>query len=408
MKTGILLSACMIVKNEENNLERCLQSIKNLVDEIVVVDTGSTDRTIDIAEQFGARVYHHEWQNNFSLHRNQAMDYAKGRWVLTIDADEEIFTDTGKSFADVRDFLNKIDGKFIAAAITVKDIQQGNSVLQFSSARIFKRGMVEYQGIVHNQPVLKIDGSSAAHCPFLFINHYGYDLTPEQKQAKFLRTSGLLMKQVEMGQMEDMLPYFYLCQIYGDNRDAEEAVKWGEKYIENKDKIDKDHFCDSIFFTMVKQYMRIGDAANAKRWLEMGIIALPGDLDLALAALEYGVWVDDLNLQIQASKDFTTIYQMYQQDPTLKGNRFVYSQRPEAMAYVLFHQCLAEMKDGVNAMSNLLRLLSTLHPSFQQGMIKELEEAFAKTAIPIRIHRDESDKGLSSETENNFVSQTIQ
>jgi len=407
MKTGILLSACMIVKNEESNLERCLKSIKELVDEIVVVDTGSTDKTIEIAHRYGARVYHHEWQNDFSFHRNQAMDYAIGKWVMTVDADEEIFTEKGKTWKDVRTFLEKIDGRYIASAITVKDIQQGSNVLQFSSARFFKKGMVEYKGMVHNQPTLKVQ-SDAAHCPYLYLHHYGYDLSPEQKQAKFERTSGLLMKQIETGQMEDMFPYFYLCQIYADNRQPEEAVKWAEKYLENKDKITKDHFCDSIFFTVVKQYMKIGDKDKAKQWLEMGIVALPGDLDMSLAALEYGVWVNDLNLQIQAAKDFTTIYRMYQKDPTLKGNRFVYAQRPEAMAYVLFHQTLSELKDGIQALSSLMNLLSTLNPAFRDGMINELEQELLKAAIPIHIQRGDPAEEKSVKNKNNFVSQTIQ
>ena len=84
------LSACMIVKNEEHFLPQALESIQPLVDEIIVVDTGSTDKTVQIAEMFGAKVYIHPWQNDFSLHRNQSIGYATGDWVLIIDADEKI------------------------------------------------------------------------------------------------------------------------------------------------------------------------------------------------------------------------------------------------------------------------------------------------------------------------------
>ncbi len=82
------LSACLMVKNEEQNIERCLKSIINVVDEIVVIDTGSTDRTMKIALSYGARIFEHPWENNFSLHRNQSIDHAQGEWVLIIDADE--------------------------------------------------------------------------------------------------------------------------------------------------------------------------------------------------------------------------------------------------------------------------------------------------------------------------------
>ena len=89
-KKDVKISACMMVKNEEEMLPRCLNSIKHLIDELIVVDTGSTDKTIEIAESFGAKIYHHPWENNFSKHRNQSLGYATGDWILLVDADEEL------------------------------------------------------------------------------------------------------------------------------------------------------------------------------------------------------------------------------------------------------------------------------------------------------------------------------
>lgn len=82
------LSLCMIVKNEELALPSCLSSVKGVVDEIVVLDTGSSDRTPEIAKEFGARVYDFEWCNDFSKARNQSLKYVQGNWVLVLDADE--------------------------------------------------------------------------------------------------------------------------------------------------------------------------------------------------------------------------------------------------------------------------------------------------------------------------------
>ncbi|MEJ2052223.1 MAG: glycosyltransferase family 2 protein, partial [Calditrichota bacterium] len=78
------ISACMMVKNEEEMLPNCLESIKDVVDELIVVDTGSTDKTIEIAESYGAKIYHHPWENDFSKHRNQSISYATGDWFLII------------------------------------------------------------------------------------------------------------------------------------------------------------------------------------------------------------------------------------------------------------------------------------------------------------------------------------
>ncbi len=83
------LSVCMIVKNEEKSLPRCLESIKNVADEIIIVDTGSTDNTMSIARDFGAKVYQYAWKDNFSEARNHSLSHASCDWILQIDADEE-------------------------------------------------------------------------------------------------------------------------------------------------------------------------------------------------------------------------------------------------------------------------------------------------------------------------------
>ncbi|NJM73699.1 MAG: tetratricopeptide repeat protein [Scytonema sp. RU_4_4] len=80
----------MIVKNEEATLSKCLSSVKNVVDEMVVLDTGSTDSTPQIATKFGAKVHHFEWCNDFSAARNEALKYVTGDWILVLDADETL------------------------------------------------------------------------------------------------------------------------------------------------------------------------------------------------------------------------------------------------------------------------------------------------------------------------------
>ena len=86
-----------MVKDEEKLLPQCLKSIQDHVDEIIVVDTGSRDNTIAIAESYGARVYHHPWEDHFSKHRNQSLEYAGGSWLFIIDADEELRTTNGSA-----------------------------------------------------------------------------------------------------------------------------------------------------------------------------------------------------------------------------------------------------------------------------------------------------------------------
>lgn len=84
------LSLCMIVKNEAQTLPRCLESVRGVVDEIIVLDTGSQDRTVEVAQGFGARVYHFPWSNDFAAARNESLKYAQGQWILVLDADETL------------------------------------------------------------------------------------------------------------------------------------------------------------------------------------------------------------------------------------------------------------------------------------------------------------------------------
>lgn len=82
------ITLCMIVKNEETSLPRCLDSVKDVVEEMIIVDTGSTDATIDIIKAYGANLYRFEWNNNFSTARNYGLQYVKTDWIISLDADE--------------------------------------------------------------------------------------------------------------------------------------------------------------------------------------------------------------------------------------------------------------------------------------------------------------------------------
>jgi glycosyltransferase involved in cell wall biosynthesis len=385
MNTGnLLLTACMIVRDEEKNIERCLKSLKGIVDEIVVVDTGSVDNTINIAKHYDACVYHHLWENDFSLHRNQALSYAKGKWVLIIDADEELFLPMGSNAERVRNFLHQMNPQYPAAAILLKDIQKGNAVMQFNSTRFFRNGEVKYEGIVHNQP--KVNGE-AMFCPFVSINHYGYDLTPEQKEKKFNRTHALLTKQVEQGQIEEGLPYYYLCQLHAEYKQPQEAVVFGEKYwklyVDNK--ITKECFNGSHFFTMIKQYMKIGDKEKAHEWLIRGLELLPGDIDMAAVSLEYGVWIKDPDLQLNAAREYIELYKVFEKNPTAKTNKFTFSLRPEFLSMAFYYLTVLHLKSGAIALQDMVRVLSKLPAPFRDGVLHDLNEELKVSGLPIKF-----------------------
>jgi len=180
------ISACLIVKNEEKFLPQCLESIKNAVDEIIIVDTGSTDRTVEIAESYGAKVYHHPWRNSFSEARNHSLSYATCDWILQIDADESL----EQADIPLLHSLIRTDSHNAILVAIYSTLPGGQSKHYFT--RVFRRGKARFEGVVHNQ--LVFEGN--AHQSEIRIQHYGYNLPETEMQKKYKRTGDLLRQQL--------------------------------------------------------------------------------------------------------------------------------------------------------------------------------------------------------------------
>jgi glycosyltransferase involved in cell wall biosynthesis len=153
----------MIVKNEEKLLPQCLESIKNVVDEIIIVDTGSTDKTVEIAESYGAKIFHHLWDNDFSKHRNQAIDYATGDWIFILDGDEKVVQwddnlPTNLKNTDIDSVYAKVENIY----------GKGGGEAWHNSIRLFLNNQrILYQGKVHNQLI----GSKKSSYSSILIYH---------------------------------------------------------------------------------------------------------------------------------------------------------------------------------------------------------------------------------------------
>jgi tetratricopeptide (TPR) repeat protein len=187
------ISLCMIVKNEEAMLAKCLDSVSGAVDEIIVVDTGSQDRTVEIAKRYGARVYHHPWEDSFSLARNQSLSYATGDWILIMDADEVM---QREDHAKLRQATRIPDYNIVSLSVHNCRLDSNIQTSFLPSVRLWRRKLdCHYEGIVHNElrlptgePVLRGD---------IRIIHYGYGLAEDKMRQKLARSKELLTKQLE-------------------------------------------------------------------------------------------------------------------------------------------------------------------------------------------------------------------
>ncbi len=186
------ISACLIVKNEEELLPGCLDSIRSWVDELIIVDTGSTDRTIEIARSYGAKVYEHPWEGSFSKARNFSLQYATKDWLFIIDADERVYAE---DIPQIIAAVNQPDGDVITTNVYNVYEEFKDVVVFLPSHRFFRRSLnVHYEGIVHNQ--LCVPETARYIRTGVRIKHLGYGLSREKMQAKTIRTKTLLEKQL--------------------------------------------------------------------------------------------------------------------------------------------------------------------------------------------------------------------
>lgn len=181
------LSICMIVRNEAHNLPRILGSLDGLWDQLVIVDTGSEDNTIEVAQSYGAEIHLFRWCKDFSAARNYSISKATGDWVGIFDGDEEL------EEADrpvLTQYLQQ-DGTKNIIIQCLNERSIGWSMHPMT--RFFRRGKGEFKGIVHNQ--LLTEGENT-YLP-VRMYHYGYNLPPDQQRKKHERSLELLQIEHE-------------------------------------------------------------------------------------------------------------------------------------------------------------------------------------------------------------------
>lgn len=218
------ISVCIIAKNEEARIEKCLLSIKPYGFEIVVVDTGSTDRTKEIAAKYADKVLDFVWCDDFSAARNFSLQAASNNWIFMMDCDEWIKT------IDVEElnFFRKHHSDSVGA-VSRENLVTTNGKLTLNNTdyteRFFNRKLYHYTGIIHEQ-LTPIRGKEFP-CLLLHttIEHTGYDMTPEEQVAKGKRNLSLLHKQLEE-EPENPYVYYQLGKGYEIVEDYESACEY--------------------------------------------------------------------------------------------------------------------------------------------------------------------------------------
>jgi glycosyltransferase involved in cell wall biosynthesis len=214
------LALVMIVKNEERSLARCLESVRNHVDRMIILDTGSTDSTVEIAKSFGAEVYHYEWQDDFAAARNAALEKSDATWNLILDADEWIESGAEALSATNLPPLRVRVPTFIGCVrLTNSRRNEDEPDKRIFLPRLLPRG-IRYEGRIHEQPA---SGMRRVLLPILF-GHDGY--TPEQLERKKGRNEALLRAELEANPRDAYMWYQLGRELYahGDPEEAADAM----------------------------------------------------------------------------------------------------------------------------------------------------------------------------------------
>lgn len=218
------LGLVMIVKNEERCLEKCLKAVRNLVDEIYITDTGSTDNTVAIAKKFNAHISHFEWINDFAAARNFSLEQSKCDWNLVLDADEYLVEGKRKS---IERFL--MGGEKIGYVERIDSYKEDDGELSKSKVyipRILPKG-VKYRGAIHEQ----VDSDLEAVALPLSFEHDGY-----LQEGKGERNLAILKEQLKE---DENAPYvlYQISKTLWLLKRFEEADEFFKRFYENSKNI---------------------------------------------------------------------------------------------------------------------------------------------------------------------------
>ncbi|MEA2466818.1 MAG: hypothetical protein QOJ57_944 [Thermoleophilaceae bacterium] len=281
--SGLTLSLCMIVKDEEEMLPRCLAAVKPAVDEMIIVDTGSTDRTVEIAESFGARVLHHEWTGSFSDARNVSLEAATGDWIIYLDADEVLVEEDAER-------LHACTGRVWREAFALietnytGDVEDGTAMTHTALRMFRNRPEYRFKGRLHEQMAYALPGYLTERIEYtqLRIEHYGYLGVVRDSKDKSRRNLELLQQQVAEG-TENAFQSFNLGSEYlalGEFQTSVDHFTKSWQMLESDPGRTVYPYVPTLANRFVTALRELGDLDGADRKADESLELFPGFTDL--------------------------------------------------------------------------------------------------------------------------------
>ena len=388
------VSLCMIVKDEEDNLATCLASVKPIVDEIVIVDTGSIDRTKTIAEFFGAHVFDFKWNGDFSAARNFSLSKAKGRWILIMDADEVI---SSKDYGRFRKLVSrKAKGPAAYSVVTrnycfkanslgwtkndgtYADAEAGSGWLPSEKVRLFRGDKkICFEGAIHEMvdPVLKRVDIAIEKC-LIPVHHYG-PLNPEKLDAK-----GLIYYEIGRKKLVEK----------GDDMGAVRELAIQATILERN--------TEALELWQQLVSMKPGDFEVAKAFINIGTIKIRmkdygGALAAAKKAVKFGPSLKESNYNLALAELYSG--NALRSIGVIESCKEIFQNYPPALFILAAARCCSG--DDVNGIKELQKLKSMSIGSMITYSCAELAEGLISAGelqLALRLLRATIESGLFS------------
>jgi tetratricopeptide (TPR) repeat protein len=276
-----LISLCMIVKNEGDSLSQCLKSVRGVVDEIIVVDTGSSDATVQIALSFGAKIIQHPWSGDFAAARNAGLQQAHGQWILVLDGDEELSEESKGELLLCAEHMEY--EAFFLRIHNHKGLTPASQTITVNPIiRMFRnRPKYRFSGIIHEQiaeAIITATPQAPMHLTTVVIHHYGYAEGVVVKKDKIKRNVELLKEQLRLNP-KDPFHHFNMAVEYMRLGEYQPALKHIQQSLEEAPP-------DTSYIHLLHKYeirslAELKDYPGALAACERGISAHPDYPDLA-------------------------------------------------------------------------------------------------------------------------------
>ncbi len=259
------LSVCLIVCNEAEVLEDCLESIANVANEIIVVDTGSKDSTISLARSYTDKVYQYEWEYSFAKARNYAINKASHPWILFLDADERL---NEKDQETLKELIKQSDKEAYFLKI-INHTKAGHSFEDLRLSLFRNHRGYYFRNPIHEEIISSIreqgQGDLVAHAD-IEIFHHGYIRTEEIMLSKAKRNKEILTRHLRVSPIP-ILPYFWAAELLQDHRykPALNALLYSWHHS-SKDS----YYLSDVLTKIIYTHIQLKMFLQAKQWLDKG------------------------------------------------------------------------------------------------------------------------------------------